>query len=173
MPPNATLLEICLKTDAPRPEFQGKQKNGPPDRANRFLEGLCRFELPKVRRKRPTFVCRIGSVTSAREADGSNGKRCEKPVHPDGTNRLLELLGRFELPTSSLPMTRSLFWLAAACCSLSRKVAAPQGKRDFACRFLLLLAVTCNMPFFGVGMGFVWFFPKTIQRDLIPYLRPF
>ena len=25
----------------------------------------------------------------------------------DGVNRLLELLGRFELPTSSLPMTRS------------------------------------------------------------------
>ena len=106
MPPNATLLEICLKIDALRPEFQGKQKNGPPDRANRFLEGLCRFELPKVRRKRPTFVAGL-DLRFAHEVGSSNTKRCEKPVHPNGTNRLLELLGRFELPTSSLPMTRS------------------------------------------------------------------
>ena len=30
MPPNATLLEICLKIDALRPEFQGKQKAARP-----------------------------------------------------------------------------------------------------------------------------------------------
>jgi len=84
----------------------------------------------------------------------------------------LELLGRFELPTSSLPIMHGLFQPVAACRGLLRKVIAPQGKRDFAFCFLLLLVVACNLPFFGAGMGFVWFFPKPIPRDLIPYLRP-
>lgn len=91
MPPNATLLEICLKIDALRPEFQGKQKNGPPDRANRFLEGLCRFELPKVRRKRPTFVAGL-DLRFAHEVGSSNTKRLQKSGSPDWVNRFCRVL---------------------------------------------------------------------------------
>ena len=72
--------------------------------------------LPKIRRSGAAFHragafrcsprCRL-NPRFAREAGSLNTRKYKKPVHPDGMNRFLELLGRFELPTSSLPMTRS------------------------------------------------------------------
>ena len=44
---------------------------------------------------------------STPKVGSSNAKTHKNPVHRVAVNRILELLGRFELPTSSLPMTRS------------------------------------------------------------------
>ena len=86
--------------------IQDRRKSGPPDWVNRFWRGFADSNCRRFAASGQSSFAGL-DLRFAHEVGSSNTKRCEKPVHPNGTNRLLELLGRFELPTSSLPMTRS------------------------------------------------------------------
>ena len=76
-----------------------------------FLELLGRFELPKCTLLRnihfvpvPLGFASLKEVGSSKQAE-----QLQKSSHPFGMTAFLELLGRFELPTSSLPRMRSTY----------------------------------------------------------------
>ena len=70
----------------------------------------------------------------------------------------LELLGRFELPTSSLPNLISLLCLVVSFCSLSQFPLVFQRVQPFTCCNLSQFVMACCMGFCGARMGFVWVF---------------
>ena len=61
---------------------------------------------------------------------------------------ILELLGRFELPTSSLPILPQLFFLILSCFVLKTETLAPQGFQSFL--FCVLVS-----PILRLRMGFL------------------
>ena len=72
----------------------------------------------------------------------------------------MELLGRFELPTSSLPILPRLFFPTLLCFVLKPETLAAQGFQAFLfCVPVPLL----RMGFFDARMGFVW----VLQRSII------
>ena len=68
----------------------------------------------------------------------------------------MELLGRFELPTSSLPILFQLFIAFVACCIMLLRRIEIQGFSKMPIDKLLYAIVCCRYGFCGVGMGFVW-----------------
>ena len=76
----------------------------------------------------------------------------------------LELLGRFELPTSSLPILPQLFFLILSCFVLKTETLAPQGFQSFLFCVLVSPILRLRMGFFDTRMGFVW----VLQRSIIP-----
>jgi hypothetical protein len=68
----------------------------------------------------------------------------------------LELLGRFELPTSSLPILLRLFCLILSCFVLKPETLAAQGFQAFLFRVLVSLILRLRMGFSDARMGFVW-----------------
>ena len=77
-----------------------------------MLELLGRFELPDVRRHTADILSRSAPLCSAQRAFGTGRqfecRRDAKNRVPVGDTDFLELLGRFELPTSSLPNKEKL-----------------------------------------------------------------
>jgi len=73
---------------------------------------------------------------------------------------LVELLPRFELETSSLPILPSLFSLVAPCFVLVPGPVVAQRAQVIFCWGLMFLALRLRMGFFGIRMGFVWVFRK-------------
>ena len=71
-------------------------------------DALGRFELPDVRRA-AAAIRRGFDVLRTRSAVRIPTPKCKRRGTPDGMPLLLELLGRFELPTSSLPRMRSTY----------------------------------------------------------------
>ena len=68
----------------------------------------------------------------------------------------MELLGRFELPTSSLPILLRLFLLILSCFVLRPETIVPQGFLAFLLCVLVSLILRLRMGFFDARMGFVW-----------------
>ena len=68
----------------------------------------------------------------------------------------MELLGRFELPTSSLPILLRLFCLILSCFVLKPETLAAQGFQAFLFCVLVSLILFLRMGFFDARMGFVW-----------------
>ena len=68
----------------------------------------------------------------------------------------MELLGRFELPTSSLPILLRLFCLILSCFVLKPEPLAAQGFQAFLFCVLVSLILFLRMGFFDARMGFVW-----------------
>ena len=84
----------------------------------------------------------------------------------------MELLARFELATSSLPILFRLFFLDVAYRILFLKHVATQYLFHSAYRFLMYVVVPCWYGFLVVGMGFVWVFLS--GKELVCYqLGPF
>ena len=85
----------------------------------------------------------------------------------------MELLPRFELGTSSLPIKYKLFSLVVGCCSLLSRIPCISMGTVFSCCVLSLFIVSCNRLFFDARMGFVWFFDKTHTVRSHPVLTAF
>ena len=83
-------------------------------------------------------------------------QKCTKPRNHCGYRVLLELLGRFELPTSSLPILHRSFFLILSCFVLKPEALAAQGFQAFLFCALVSLILCLRMGFFDVRMGFVW-----------------
>ena len=66
----------------------------------------------------------------------------------------LELLGRFELPTSSLPNIDNLFSLVVCCCALTKKPLIESGVFRSACCTLAQAVFLFRCRFFRCGVGF-------------------
>ena len=62
---------------------------------------------------------------------------CQNKKPPCRVVSVLELLTRFELVTSSLPIIEKLLQLVVGYCALSLVALLLQGIRDFPCRVLL------------------------------------
>ena len=97
-------------------------------------------------RKRRTFVRRF--------------RRCIFHQH------ILELLGRFELPTSSLPILPRSFFLILSCFVLKPETLATQGFQAFLFCILVSLILCLRMGFFDARMGFVWVLQRLIIRGI-------
>ena len=80
----------------------------------------------------------------------------EKPAIPCGTTGFVELLPRFELGTSSLPILPELFSPTAPCLILLPGTVATQWFRAYPSFSLTHLAVLFHTLIFDVRMGFVW-----------------
>ena len=91
-------------------------------------------------------------------------QKCTKPRNHCGCRVLLELLGRFELPTSSLPILPPLFLLIFSCFVIKTETSAPQGLQSFLFCVLVSPILRLRMGFFDTRMGFVW----VLQRSIIP-----
>ena len=83
-------------------------------------------------------------------------QKCTKPRNHCGYRVLLELLGRFELPTSSLPILLRLFCLILSCFVLKPETLAAQWFQAFLFCVLVSLILFLRMGFFDARMGFVW-----------------
>ena len=88
---------------------------------------------------------------------------CTCEHEPYGYRLLVELLGRFELPTSSLPILPQLFFLILSCFVLKTETLAPQGFQSFLFCVLVSPILRLRMGFFDTRMGFVW----VLQRSII------
>ena len=88
----------------------------------------------------------------------------EKHLKSEDFRCFLELLGRFELPTSSLPILPQLFFLILSCFVLKTETLAPQGFQSFLFCVLVSPILRLRMGFFDTRMGFVW----VLQRSIIP-----
>ena len=75
----------------------------------------------------------------------------------------MELLSRFELETSSLPILPILFSLVVPCYVLAPGAVALQRLRAFSSSALVLLIVCFYSRIFGARMGFVWVSPLYIS----------
>ena len=93
----------------------------------------------------------------------STEKQRKSPVFSQKQD-FLELLGRFELPTSSLPILPQLFFLILSCFVLKTETLAPQGFQSFLFCVLVSPILRLRMGFFDTRMGFVW----VLQRSIIP-----
>ena len=82
---------------------------------------------------------------------------CKNKKKPQFSKRIrvLELLARFELATSSLPTILEQFLLGVAYRKLLNKTIVYQRLLGFACCFLLWLAVGVLCRFFAARVGFV------------------
>ena len=74
-------------------------------------------------------------------------QKCTKPRNHCGYRVLLELLGRFELPTSSLPILPQLFFLILSCFVLKTETLAPQGFQSFLFCVLVSSILRLRMGF--------------------------
>ena len=88
----------------------------------------------------------------------------ENTRNPNISGAVLKLLGRFELPTSSLPILPQLFFLILSCFVLKTETLAPQGFQSFLFCVLVSPILRLRMGFFDTRMGFVW----VLQRSIIP-----
>ena len=76
-------------------------------------------------------------------------------MNPCGYRVLLELLGRFELPTSSLPNIYRLLFLVVPFCFLFSESIGITCVCRFPCRFLLSAVALYLLRFFDDCCGFV------------------
>jgi len=82
----------------------------------------------------------------------------------------LELLGRFELPTSSLPILLRLFCLILSCFVLKPETLAAQVFQAFLFCVLVSLILFLRMGFFDARMGFVWVLSSMVFLTHSTYL---
>ena len=82
----------------------------------------------------------------------------------------MELLGRFELPTSSLPILLRLFCLILSCFVLKPETLAAQGFQAFLFCVLVSLILFLRMGFFDARMGFVWVLQRSIRGSSLTHL---
>ena len=80
----------------------------------------------------------------------------EKPAIPCGTTGFVELLPRFELGTSSLPILPRLFSLVVSCFVLAPETVVLQWFPVILCCSFMLPTFCLCMSFFNARMGFVW-----------------
>ena len=110
------------------------------------------------------FVCPVPSGLPHRShCVPININRC-------GYRVLLELLGRFELPTSSLPILLRLFCLILSCFVLKPETLAAQGFQAFLFCVLVSLILFLRMGFFDARMGFVWVLQRSIRGSSLTHL---
>ena len=83
-------------------------------------------------------------------------KKRKNPLSLAGQRVSVELLSRFELETSSLPILPRLFSFTVPCPILLPGAVAAQWFRAHPSFSLTHLAVLLCIPIFGARMGFVW-----------------
>ena len=83
---------------------------------------------------------------------------------------MLELLGGFEPPTSSLPILLRLFLLILSCFVLRSEILVPQGFLTFLFCVLVSLILCLRMGFFDARMGFVWVLQRSIRGSSLTHL---
>jgi len=94
----------------------------------------------------------------------------EKHLKSEDFGCFLELLGRFELPTSSLPILLRLFCLILSCFVLKPETLAAQGFQAFLFCVLVSLILFLRMGFFDARMGFVWVLSSMVFLTHSTYL---
>ena len=97
-------------------------------------------------------------------------QKCTKPRNHCDYRALLELLGRFELPTSSLPILPRLFFPTLLCFVLKPETLAAQGFQAFLFCVLVSLILFLRMGFFDARMGFVWVLSSMVFLTHSTYL---
>ena len=97
-------------------------------------------------------------------------QKCTKPRNHCGYRVLLELLGGFEPPTSSLPILLRLFCLILSCFVLKPETLAAQGFQAFLFCVLVSLILFLRMGFFDARMGFVWVLQRSIRGSSLTHL---
>ena len=81
----------------------------------------------------------------------------------------MELLGRFELPTSSLPILPRLFFPTLLCFVLKPETLAAQGFQAFLFCIFIFPVLRSRMGFFDARMGFVWVLQRPTRGDFLTH----